>query len=283
MLMHEARERLLMQNRAPARPPLLALLLALLLLASTVAGQSDADGDGVDDSDDECSDTAEGKDVDENGCSETQRNADGNNDGADASADTDDDGVIDDEDICEDTEAEHEVNNQGCANYQLDGDGDGVLNDDDGCPDTLQSERREVNEDGCTPFMSETLVEKAPVVGRISNGQAVSAGTVSLALGALGWVWRAGRVVGLTGGASGKRRKKRLLRRINKASHTRQLDDIGEELNIANEKSKLPDGAYADLMAASVQRRIKLNEAATAGDVSEPKFRRLPSRKPPGL
>jgi len=283
MLMHEARERLLMQIRAPARPPLLALLLALLLLASTVAGQSDADGDGVDDSDDECSDTAEGKDVDENGCSETQRNADGNNDGADASADTDDDGVIDDEDICPDTETDSEVDGDGCATYQLDGDGDGVLNDDDGCPDTLQSERREVNEDGCTPFMSETLVEQAPVVGRISNGQAVSAGTVSLALGALGWVWRAGRVVGLTGGASGKRRKKRLLRRINKASHTRQLDDIGEELNIANEKSKLPDGAYADLMAASVQRRIKLNEAATAGDVSEPKFRRLPSRKPPGL
>ena len=279
--MHEARERLLMQTRAPARPPLLALLLALLLLASTVAGQSDADGDGVDDSDDECSDTADGSEVDENGCSETQRNVD--DAGYVSTNDTDDDGVIDDEDICEDTEAEHEVNNQGCANYQLDGDGDGVLNDDDGCPDTLQSERREVNEDGCTPFMSETLVEQAPVVGRISNVQAVSAGTVSLVLGALGWVLRAGRVVGLTGGASGKRRKKRLLRRINKASHTRQLDDIGEELNIANEKSKLPDGAYADLMAASVQRRIELNEAATAGDVSEPKFRRLPSRKPPGL
>lgn len=283
MLMDEALECSLMQTCAPARPPLLAILLALLLLASTVAGQSDADGDGVDDADDECSDTAEGKEVDENGCSDTQRSSGGNNDGSSTSGDTDGDGVIDDEDICEDTEAEHQVNNQGCANYQLDGDGDGVLNDDDECPDTLNSELREVNENGCTPFMSETLVEKAPVVGRISNGQAVSAGTVSLVLGALGWVWRAGRVVGLTGGASGKRRKKRLLYRINQASHTRQLDDIGEELNKANEKSKLPDGAYADLMTASVQRRIELNEAATAGDVSERKFRRLPSRKPPGL
>ncbi|MCH2348935.1 MAG: hypothetical protein MK233_03325 [Candidatus Poseidoniales archaeon] len=281
MLMHEARERLLMQTRAPARPPLLALLLALLLLASTVAGQSDADGDGVDDADDECPDTAEGSEVDENGCSETQRNVGDADYGS--TDDTDDDGVIDSKDICPDTETGSEVDDDGCATYQLDGDGDGVLDDDDECPDTLKSERREVNENGCTPFMSETLVEQAPVVGRISNGQAVSAGTVSLALGALGWVLRAGRVVGLTGGASGKRRKKRLLRRINNTSHTRQLDDIGEELNIANEKSKLPDGAYADLMVASVQRRIELNEAAMAGDVSEPKFRRLPSRKPPGL
>jgi hypothetical protein len=137
-----------------------------------------------------------------------------------------------------------------------------------------------VNSHGCTPFFEETFAEDVPVLGRISKGNAISVGSVSMVLGGLGWMWRAGRVIGVTGGA-GKRRKKRFLSRIGKASSSVELDGIRRELNKANKKSRLPDGAYADLMAAQDQRRIVLSKAPATSGVERKKLKLRPSSKPP--
>ncbi|MCS5527410.1 MAG: thrombospondin type 3 repeat-containing protein, partial [Candidatus Poseidoniales archaeon] len=134
---------------------LISILLAVALFAVPVSAQEDADGDGVVDGDDQCSDTAEGATVDADGCSDAQRSSNSGSDGA--TTDSDSDGVTDAEDECSDTEAGVEVNSDGCAAYQLDTDRDGVLNEEDDCPDTPHSEKSEVNRQGCTPFMDETL------------------------------------------------------------------------------------------------------------------------------
>ena len=274
---------LLMASTAKALLTLSAAILALLLIASFATAQSDADGDGVEDNDDDCPDTAEGQTVDANGCSEEQRN-DGNGSGSSGANSTeedgDGDGVFDPDDECSDTESGRDVNEVGCATYQMDGDHDGVTNNIDNCPNTPRSERGDVDNHGCTPFFEETFAEDVPLLGRLSNGNAISAGTVSMLLGGVGWAWRAGRVIGVTGG-SGKRRKKKFLRRIKKATSTVELQGIRKELNKAYDKSKLPDGAYADLMAAQEQRRIVLSNAPATSEEGENKFNLRPSSKPP--
>ncbi len=274
---------LLMAFIAKALLPLSATILALLLIASFATAQGDADGDGVEDNDDDCPDTAEGDDVDADGCSEAQRGA-GNGSGSSGANSTDEDGdgdgVLDPDDECSDTDSGREVNEMGCADYQMDGDRDGVANNIDNCPNTPRSERDEVDGHGCTPFFEETFVEDVPLLGRLSNGNAISAGTVSMVLGSVGWAWRAGRVIGVTGG-SGKRRKKKFLRRIKKATSTVELQGIRKELNKANDKSKLPDGAYADLMAAQEQRRIVLSNAPASSGDDEQKIKLRPSSRPP--
>ncbi len=257
----------------------LCALLTLFLLTANVTALNDADGDGVEDSEDDCPETAEGADVDSAGCSESQRSDSGGGDGSgpgSSGADGDEDGVDDDEDACPSTPTGTEVNSEGCP----DSDRDGVIDEDDQCPDTPHSERREVDETGCTPFFDETFVESAPLFGRITNANAISFGTVSMVLGGLGWAMRAGRVIGLTGGSS-KRRKRRFLRRINKAKHSNDLEGIRQELNKANEKSKLPDGAFSDLITALEQRLRTLSSAPaeSTGHSSKPKLR--PSSKPP--
>jgi len=274
---------LLMASTAKVLLPLSAAILALLLIASFATAQSDADGDGVEDNDDDCPDTAEGQTVDEDGCSEEQRTA-GNGSGSSGAdptgEDSDGDGVFDPDDECSDTDSSREVNEVGCASYQMDGDHDGVANNIDNCPNTPRSEQDEVDGRGCTPFFEETFVEDVPLLGRLSKGNAISAGTVSMVLGSVGWAWRAGRVIGVTGG-SGKRRKKKFLRRIKKATSTVELRGIRKELNKANDKSKLPDGAYADLMAAQEQRSIVLSNAPATSEDGEKKFKLRPSSKPP--
>ncbi len=258
----------------------LCALLALFLLTANVTAQNDADGDGVGDSEDDCPDTAEGETVDEDGCSESQRGTSGDGGGGSgpdsSGADGDEDGVDDDEDACPSTPTGTEVNSDGCP----DSDRDGVIDADDQCPDTPHSERREVDETGCTPFFDETFVESAPLLGRITNANAISFGSVSMVLGGLGWAMRAGRVVGLTGGSS-KRRKRRFLRRINKAKHSNDLEGIRQELNKANEKSKLPDGAFSDLMTALEQRLRTLSSAPSESTRESRKPKLRPSSKPP--
>lgn len=256
---------------------LISVLLAVALLAVPVSAQNDADGDGVEDNDDECPDTAEGATVDGDGCSDAQRNS--NNGGDEPIIDSDSDGVIDDDDGCPNTETGNEVNSDGCAAYQFDTDRDGVPNGEDECLNTPHSEKNEVNRQGCTPFMDETLAESVPIVGRVSNGNAISAGTVSMMFGGLGWAWRASRVIGVTGG-SGKRLKKKYLARIKKAKSNVDLQIIRKELNKVNEKGKLPDGAYADLMTAQEQRSIVLSNQTSTSQQPGGTVGLRPSKKP---
>jgi len=258
------------------------VLLALFLLTGNVVALNDADGDGVDDSDDDCSDTPEGEVADSNGCSESQRSTsgggEGGSDGSGAGSsgvDSDGDGVSDDEDDCEDT-PDTSVNSAGCPDH----DTDGVADADDECPNTPHSERREVDDSGCTPFFDETFVESAPLLGRITNANAISFGTVSMVLASLGWAMKAGRMVGLTGGGS-SRRKKKFLRRINKAKHSNELEGIRKELNRANEKSKLSDGAFSDLMTALDQRIRTMSSASVNTMELTQKVKMRPSSKPP--
>jgi len=266
-----------MASSAKSLKILISILLAVALFAVPVSAQEDADGDGVVDGDDLCPDTADGATVDADGCSDAQRSS--NSGGNDSTTDSDSDGVTDDYDECENTEDGVEVNSVGCAAYQSDTDYDGVIDDYDECPDTPHSEKNEVNRQGCTPFMDETLAESVPIVGRISKGNAISAGTVSMMLGGLGWAWRASRVIGMTGG-SGKRLKKRYLARIKKAKSNVDLQAIRKELNKVNDKGKLPDGAYADLMTAQEQRGIVLSNQTSSSQQAGGTIGLRPSKKP---
>ena len=65
--------------------------------------------------------------VDANGCSNSQK-------------DTDGDGVTDDMDQCPDTPNGEAVDANGCSDSQVDTDEDGVTDDMDQCPDTPNGE-----------------------------------------------------------------------------------------------------------------------------------------------
>jgi hypothetical protein len=81
----------------------------------------DADGDGVPDTTDSCSDTPIGETVDVDGCPSSQRDEDG-------------DGISDADDLCQDTPTAANVDNDGCSDSQLDTDGDGFTDGDDAFP-----------------------------------------------------------------------------------------------------------------------------------------------------
>ena len=83
----------------------------------------DSDNDGVNDFLDQCPGTNVGTTVDNDGCGEYQK-------------DTDQDGVTDDIDACPDTSSNQQVDAYGCADYQKDTDQDGVTDDIDACPNT---------------------------------------------------------------------------------------------------------------------------------------------------
>lgn len=84
----------------------------------------DSDNDGVNDLIDQCPGTTLNATVDENGCSDYQK-------------DTDGDGVNDAEDNCVNTSPMGiEVDSYGCADYQKDTDDDSVTDDVDSCPNT---------------------------------------------------------------------------------------------------------------------------------------------------
>ena len=85
------------------------------------ADAPDADGDGVPDTTDSCSDTPIGEVVDVDGCSSSQRDEDG-------------DGVSDANDLCQSTPTAATVDNDGCSDSQLDTDGDGFTNGEDAFP-----------------------------------------------------------------------------------------------------------------------------------------------------
>ena len=94
-----------MASTAKSLKILISVLLVVALFSVPVSAQNDADGDGVEDNDDECPDTVSGDSVDSFGCSETQN-------------DTDGDRVLNDDDLCPDTPAEEEVDADGCSSSQ---------------------------------------------------------------------------------------------------------------------------------------------------------------------
>ena len=101
----------------------------------------DVDGDGVSDDVDDCLNTPEGEEVDNAGCSDSQKDSDG-------------DGITDDNDVCPDTPGGEEVDEQGCSSSQIDTDGDGVFDSLDVCPDTPNGE--EADEQGCSDSQKDT-------------------------------------------------------------------------------------------------------------------------------
>ncbi|MBT0586923.1 OmpA family protein [Alteromonas oceanisediminis] len=100
---------------------------------STPQRDGDADGDGVLDSRDQCSNTPMGTSVDATGC---------NND-------SDADGVVNSVDQCPNTPRGTAVDSQGCALVK-DSDNDGVANSIDACPNTPATDK--VDAKGCTVF-----------------------------------------------------------------------------------------------------------------------------------
>mgnify|MGYP002621129711 CR=1 FL=1 len=96
---------------------------------------TDADGDGVNDFDDQCPNTPRDEMVDVNGCSQSQ-------------LDDDNDGVKNNVDQCPFTPEGESVNTNGCSESQLDNDNDGVNNVEDNCPDTPNPGQEDANENG---------------------------------------------------------------------------------------------------------------------------------------
>jgi hypothetical protein len=131
----------------------------------------DADGDGVSNGLDDCSDTSSGAIVDSSGCSSSQLDSDGDGvsdnvdvcpgyddnidsdgdgtpDGCETEpTDSDGDGVDDEDDQCPYTDAGASVDSDGCADNQKDTDGDGVTDDLDMCSNTPAGTT--VGADGC--------------------------------------------------------------------------------------------------------------------------------------
>ena len=104
------------------------LLHSRIGIAYSLFTETDSDGDGVIDSEDQCPGTPQGVKVDNFGCP----------------LDTDNDGVPDYKDKCPNTKSGLEVDENGCA---IDTDSDGVPDKIDKCPNTPVGEK--VNELGC--------------------------------------------------------------------------------------------------------------------------------------
>ena len=103
-----------------------------------------------------CFDTVEGQPVDQQGCSEYQK-------------DDDDDGLSNANDECRNTPINAIVNSKGCAKSQIDTDGDGVNDEDDAFP-TDRNESIDTDGDGVSdrwddypedPTKSESVSEES--------------------------------------------------------------------------------------------------------------------------
>ncbi|MBS72436.1 MAG: hypothetical protein CMO20_05755, partial [Thermoplasmata archaeon] len=95
----------------------------------------DSDSDGVKDNTDICPNTLDYLTVDNDGCSDHQRDADG-------------DTIKDFYDLCPGTSPNEQVNTDGCSPSQRDTDGDQVNDADDACPNT--NDGASVNLEGCS-------------------------------------------------------------------------------------------------------------------------------------
>ena len=125
---------------------------------------SDIDNDGIMDDIDNCPNTPTGESVDDNGCSDSQK-------------DSDNDGVMNNKDNCPNTPTGESVDDNGCSDSQKDSDNDGITDDKDNCPNTPNGEP--VDDNGCfylpidnfnIQVISETCVDK-------NNGQIIITST----------------------------------------------------------------------------------------------------------
>ena len=114
--------------------------------------QRDNDSDGIINGVDNCPETPDGEEVDDYGCSAFQR-------------DTDNDGITDDIDNCPDTPDGEEVDDYGCSDSQKDSDNDGITDDIDNCFDTLDGE--EVDDYGCSD--SQKDIDNDGIVGSMDS------------------------------------------------------------------------------------------------------------------
>ncbi|MCB9092198.1 MAG: OmpA family protein [Halobacteriovoraceae bacterium] len=95
----------------------------------------DMDKDHIYDEYDKCPDTPANEEVDDVGCSDSQK-------------DSDNDGVSDRDDKCADSPQTEKVDAYGCSPSQVDSDNDGISDMLDQCPNTGKGKR--VNSAGCT-------------------------------------------------------------------------------------------------------------------------------------
>ena len=114
--------------------------------------QRDNDSDGIINGVDNCPETSDGEEVDDYGCSAFQR-------------DTDNDGITDHIDNCPETPDGEEVDEYGCSDSQKDSDNDGITDDIDNCFDTLDGE--EVDEYGCSD--SQKDIDNDGIVGSMDS------------------------------------------------------------------------------------------------------------------
>ena len=156
---------------------------------------SDIDNDGIMDDEDNCPNTPSGESVDDNGCSDSQKDTDGdgitddidicpntptgetldNNGCSDSQKDTDGDGITDDVDICPNTPTGETVDTDGCSDSQKDTDGDGIMDDVDICPNTPTGET--VDTDGCSDSQKDTdgdgIMDDVDICPNTPNGETV--------------------------------------------------------------------------------------------------------------
>jgi len=156
------------------------LIQGLAGFSYSIFTTQDADGDGVQDADDQCPDTPEGVQVDLFGCP-LDADGDGVPDYKDKCAntpakvkvdsdgcplDSDKDGVLDYLDKCANTPAGVKVDAKGCP---FDEDGDGVPDYLDNCPNTPKGV--EVDAKGCTIEKEVIIIEKpAEVITLVLSG-----------------------------------------------------------------------------------------------------------------
>ena len=114
--------------------------------------QRDNDSDGIINGVDNCPETSDGEEVDDYGCSAFQR-------------DTDNDGITDHIDNCPETPDGEEVDEYGCSDSQKDSDNDGITDDIDNCSDTLDGE--EVDDSGCSD--SQKDIDNDGIVGSMDS------------------------------------------------------------------------------------------------------------------
>lgn len=203
----------------------------------------DEDGDGVADDYDACENTDLEKEIDWRGCVVWE--------------DQDNDGVHDDDDDCVDTPEDSTVDDNGCVADISDDDSDnnstgnstGTGNQTDNSTGN-QTDNQSDEDDEIEPILDEDWYTELPVIGSVLDslqtqyGQYTGLGVLILTV--LGYLYRA---ITLRSEYKMSRRVKKFKKQIRKADSGKQLRRIQEDLEKANDKRLLPQGALGDLLS----------------------------------
>tara|TARA_X000001036_G_scaffold343183_1_gene322751 strand:+ start:1305 stop:6764 length:5460 start_codon:yes stop_codon:yes gene_type:complete len=204
----------------------------------------DEDGDGVADDYDHCEDTDLDQEVDWHGC--------------DIWEDQDNDGVHDNEDECEDTPEGSTVDDKGCVEENGNGsDGNSTDNSSntgnqtgDGNETVVDDDPIEEDEDEIVDLLAEDWYEEIPILGSLIEQAQTKygqyAGISVLSVTILGYVYR-----GLTMRSEYKmsKRVKKFKKQISKAGSAKALRHIQTEIEEADGRRLLPQGALGDLLS----------------------------------